>query len=424
LLFLACTNPTKPAPTLDQLLLTETNIPTVFQASWQSEPEGRGKVEYGPTKDYGYGSQLGELSTEHSALIFAVPPGESWHWRAVVELEDGSLLYSEDALVTGGEIPRFLPKLSLSGLGDPDTLLLFSVVNSLYYVMVDGHGRYRWWISGEAGDFYSLRAMLSLDKSTVLYQQVAKSFQDPGSLSRVSLSGELEQSLTLPPLSHDFVETPYGLATIAYESRNKVRGDTLLEIEADGQYTSIFSTWDHFDPATTGDPGWDWSHANSLDWDGERYLLGLRNFGSILAISREGELEWGFSGDANQFSFTEGSGFKTQHQFALSNNQLLVYVNTWPDPAETSVAAWQVDEEAKTASPLWRYTREPELNTRFYGGVVPMKSGEMLVAWGNKGQLEWVSADRQQQWRLEVEEQVGYPEVLRLTENGLEVLGI
>ena len=64
------------------------------------------------------------------------------------------------------------------------------------------------------------------------------------------------------------------------------------------------------------------------------------------------------------------------------------------------------------------------LNTRFYGGVVPLAGGEMLVAWGNKGQLEWVSASRERLWRLTAEEQVGYPEVLKLTDAGLQVLGM
>jgi hypothetical protein len=399
--------------------LESTAVPTVFQASWQSEQAGRGKVEYGPTRSYGYGSAWGEIGVEHSGRIFGIPAGETWHWRAVVETETGEILISSDQKIKVEDAPESLPELTVKGNLPEDTLFLFSLADQQQVVMVDERGRYRWWYAGPEGNYYSLRAFLS--EETVFFQQVNKSQKDNGLILQVSLDGTELKRLEVPSLSHDFVETPFGLATLAYDIREGVEGDALIELDADGVATTIFSTWDHFDPETTGTPP-KWSHANSIDYQNGRYLVNFRNFGSILSIQRAGTIDWGFSGDANSFTI-EGPEFLSAHQLELQDQLLLVYANTWPDGFSTSVAAYSFDEEAQSAALLWRYARDPELNTEFYGSVVALPEGEMLVAWANKGQLEWVDSKQKQQWKLESAESIGYPEVLQLTENGLAVVG-
>src|SRR5690606_21345938 len=124
---------------------------------------------------------------------------------------------------------------------------------------------------------------------------------------RVALDGSGSSSTPVPLLAHDFVEHPDGtIGAIVVEYRDvdgvAIRGDQIVEIDADGDLETIWSAWDCFDPAEdmSDDPEHGWTFANALDYDPEEeaYYLGMRNFSSIAKIDRSsGECEWvlGFS---------------------------------------------------------------------------------------------------------------------------------
>jgi hypothetical protein len=410
------------APQSIQLHLKETSIATTFRVVWDTENIGRGKVEYGPDESYAYASSWGESGTHHKAVIFGVPPGESWYWRAVFEDEAGTQTTLPGGIVTAGESLDILPVLQAEGAGMGEELVLVAMVDRIAFVIVDGLGRYRWWITEDDTKNYSLRARLSLDGEAIWYQLCPKDNQSSSYLVRVGLDGQEEARFEVPAGTHDFTETPDALASIVFDTRDTVRGDSIVETYPDGSSTTIYTVWSDFDPASSGDEPPSWSHANSLDYQDDRYLFGIRNFGSILSISREGELEWGFSGDANQFSFTEGSGFRRQHQFQLQNNQLVSYVNSWPEPASTSIGAWSLDETTLSASPTWRYERPEPFHTGGFGSVGMLPDGGLFISWGTEGQLERTDAELKQSWWLESPEPLGYASVIQAGQTGLVLL--
>jgi hypothetical protein len=402
--------------------LESTAIPTVFQVSWQSEQAGQGKVEYGPTKDYGYGSAWGESGTEHKSILFGIPPGETWHWRTIFKTDDGRFSYSESATVTAGEPPEDLPELVVEGEGMGDRLLLFSMVYENTYVVIDGLGRYRWWLDlhKDSTEFNTLRVRLSKDNTEFIYQLVNNNHRDPATIGHIAFDGSIQSKCEIPAGSHDFVETTQGIVSIAFDTREHVRGDQLIEADSSCNQRRIFSTWDYFEAPPPADESIDWTHANSLDYEDSRYLLSLRNLGSILSVSENGILDWIFSGEANQFTFTKGTGFSTQHQFDLKENQLLVYANTWPDGFSTSVAAYEFDEANKQAKLLWRQEQTPRAYEAGYGSVAQLPDEEILIDWGTLGELELFDASRERIWTLKLSEAIGYVSVLELSENGLE----
>ena len=368
--------------------------------------------------------------TQHfSGILFGVPEGETWHYRVVYRPTESDIEHeqvSEDFTVTGGAPPADLPVLSPTGEGPDDLLICFPLVNGLAFVVVDGKGRYRWWNLDNVKEdtYYSLRAELALDRESFNYTLSARGFDKDSLFWKLGLDGKKERSFEVFNGSHDFVETPHGYAALILDAQEQngsvIKGDAIVEIDADGTQTQIYSTWDDFSPENTGEKSETWSHANSLDYDAEqdRYLMGVRNFGSILAVNREGELEWGFSGDANTWNLDDSERFTSQHQYYYQGDELTVYGNRWRGEDYTAVARFLIDEETLSAQKVWSYNQQ--FSSNGFGSVDKIE-GYYLISWGTEGNIELITEDTQEQvlW-IETQESIGYASAFRYSKKGLQ----
>jgi hypothetical protein len=146
-----------------------------------------------------------------------------------------------------------------------------------------------------------------------------------------------------------------------------------------------------FDTAWARDPKKvDWTHFNAIapSTDGN-ILVSTRYFNEITKINRrDSSVIWRLGGIKNEFTFINDTiGFIGQHDIRqLSNGNITLYDNGTPSsPFHPATAKeYQIDENNKTVSLVWKYINNPTAHSRIgLGNVQRLRNGNTLVNYGN-----------------------------------------
>jgi ABC-type transport system substrate-binding protein len=193
----------------------------------------------------------------------------------------------------------------------------------------------------------------------------------------------------------------------------QLRGDSIVEVAPDGTQTQVWSAWDCWDPSETlgTDLEFGWTWVNALDYDDERemYIVGSRNFSSIIGVDpASGTCPWAIGGTVATVELTGGSSpFLHQHQSEITaDDHLIVFDNDGSAGMVSRVIEYALDWDAGTAEQVWSYTADPTIYTFVLGDVARMPDGSTLVDWSGSGQLQRVSADGEVTWQLNTD--LGY----------------
>lgn len=129
------------------------------------------------------------------------------------------------------------------------------------------------------------------------------------------------------------------------------------------------------------------SHINSIDLDkNENLIISTRNLDEITKIDRKtGKIIWRFGGKNNQFNIMNDSvKFSAQHSVTvLANGNLLVYDNgTYNSPPIARAIEYKLDEDAKSATVVWKYSNVPYVQSKFWGNAQRLSNGNTFIAWG------------------------------------------
>lgn len=391
------------------------DIETVVKLAWRTQEPTRGYVEYGTTAELGLQTPLeAEETSEHEALLLGLPQETRVYYR-VVTWDGDSAGVSDVGSIETGRIPGGIPEMEVEGDGHDDFVLVPVLGNTSAVTIINPAGDIVWYHTEDRDlDFY--RARLSLDGTGVIYNAASVS-GDPAEdseLVKVSLDGSRTTSIPVPLLAHDFVEFRDGdqalLAAIVVDYRDvdgtDIRGDKIVEIDEAGEQKTVFSVWDCFDPAVDqGDSGEQgWTFANALDYDSreDAYYLGLRNFSSIVKVSRStGKCEWVLGTTASTFEFARGSArFLHQHQFQVIGDRILVMDNDGALETESRVLEYELDVEAGVATQVWSYTADPSVYTFVLGEPQRFTDGSTFINWSAAGQLERLDSNDERVWKL------------------------
>ncbi len=387
---------------------------TVVRVSWRTHVPTRGYVEYGPDEELGSTTPLETDPTrEHSALLLGLRDSTEYSYR-VVTWDGANAGASEIRSVRTESLPSGLPNIDVEGDGNDRYIVVPILGQKPAVAILDPEGQLVWYRPDDSGlDVF--RARLSVDGKCILYSasSVAGDPEDDTHITRVSLDGTETSRIDVPLLAHDFVEHEDGtLGAIVVEYRdvdgNQVRGDKIVEIDPDGDETTVWTSWDCFDPADAPgeDPEADWTFGNALDYDAkdDAYYLGMRSFSSIVKISREtGECEWVLGSTAPTLEFAEGSKrFLHEHQFEVNGNHILVMDNDGSTGVErqSRVIEYELDFEEETATEVWSYVADPPVHTYVLGEPNRLSDGSTFINWSAAGQMERVDEDGDVTWKL------------------------
>ena len=389
-------------------------IATVVVVRWTTDVPTTGFVEFGPTRALGMRTPVEPAAAlDHTATLLGLSADAPHYYRAVsVEGAVAVAASGVDSIRTGS-LPVGLPALTPTGDGYTGFVVVPILGAITAVTIIDAQGRIVWYHTDDRQlDFY--RARLSVDGKSLLYN-AAKISGEPSPASeivRVSLDGSQQSSIPIPLLAHDFVEHADGtLAAIAFEDRqdaagNLVRGNKLVEIAPDGTQSTIWTSWNCFDPVATpgDDPKQGWTFANALDYDAAAgaYYVGLRNFSSIAKVNRAtGACEWVLGTYGSTFTFAAGAPrFLHEHQFDVHGNRILIMDNDGAPGDESRVLEYELDFAAKTATPVWSYVANPSLYTFVLGEPDRLADGGTFVNWSTAGQMERLDSGGVSVWKL------------------------
>jgi hypothetical protein len=386
-------------------------ISTVVHVRWSTDDPAVGYVEYGPSPSLEFRTPLEPAAaTQHAQVLLGLKADTEYHYRVVVGDESSAI-----GTIRTGDLPLGMPPLTQGGSepGRQEEMVLTPVLGaSTAVVILDRDGDIVWYHSDDrALDFY--RARLSVDRTALLYNAASVSGDpsDASEIVRVALDGSGSTSIAVPLLAHDFVEHPDGtLGTMVVEygdfEGTTLRGDSIVEIDREGNQTTIWSSWDCFDPADT--PGDDidlgWTFANALDYDPKEgaYYLGMRNFSSIAKIDRAtGVCEWVLGLYGGTFDFAPGSArFLHQHQFQLDDSRIVIFDNDGLPGDVSRVLEYELDFDSMVATQVWSYVSDPEVFTFVLGEPIRLGNGDTFITWSAAGQLERVSPEGTSLWKV------------------------
>ena len=388
------------------------DVATVVRVSWRSDVTTVGYVEYGPTPEMAWTTPLETTpSREHAQLLLGLQSDTPYSFR-VVTWDGREAGASAVQSVHTGDIPAELPKFSQTGKGFEQLVVLPLRGASPGVVIVDARGEVVWYHLDASG-LEPLRARLSVDKASVLYNQV--SLDEPSEASaivRVALDGSEERSISVPFLGPDFLELPDGtLAALTSEpGADGVRDDAIVEVDPAGHTTKVWSVSDCFDAAQMPGDGSASAGANALDYvdaadPSERaYYVGMRNFSSIVKVLPEtGECSWVLGTTAATLEFAADTrAFAQQSGFDVYGSRALVMDNGAPTDA-SRVVEYELDLAAGTATERQSYVEPNGSNAGELGGATRLVDGKWFVDWASLGRAELVK-DGASLWQLSAED--------------------
>jgi len=389
-------------------------IATVVTVRWTTSVPTTGYVEFGPTSQLGTHTPLEtDAATDHTAILLGLTADAPAYYRAV-SADSGAVVARGDvASIRTGPLPVGMPDLTQTGSGWDGFIVVPVLGATTAIVIIDAKGNIVWYHTDDRMlDFY--RARLSVDGKSLLYN-AAKISGEPTAASelvRVSLDGSQSTSIPIPYLAHDFVEHPDGtLGAMTFEDRqdasgNRVRGNKLVEVAPDGTQTTVWTSWNCFDPVATpgDDPQQGWTFSNALDYDPatQSYYVGMRNFSSIAKVNRAtGACEWVLGLYGSTFTFAAGAPrFLHEHQFEVLGDHILIMDNDGAPGDVSRVLEYQLDFTAMTATPVWSYMANPTVYTFVLGEPIRLADGGTFINWSTAGQMERLDAAGTSIWKL------------------------
>ncbi len=386
-------------------------------------------VEYG--LDASYGDEVvaaWDGDGAFSADLQWLKAAHEYHYRVRLDDDDGPI-HSEGATFTTGSPPTGMPEMEVyTPLADSyeDSYILTSLIAFPPAVAIlDRDGDYVWWTLPDTEDYASIvRAHLSRDRQWVVYlmslgefasgdddddDDDATNYDGEDYLVQVRLDGSEVVTTHVSHCHHDFLELPDGsFALLQSEHRTiddaEVFGDTVVELDADGNMTTIWSAFDHleYDPEYE-DHGW--VHANAIDYldDEDAYVISLRSYDALHKIDRAtGEEIWRLGGPFSDFqtATAETELFGSQHQFDLIDGGIVVFDNRDDVAQPSRVIEYTMDTDAMLVDYVWHHVVDPPMHVIGLGDVTRLASGNTFVIWSSQGQMDEVTPDGEVAWRL------------------------
>lgn len=380
------------------------DVVTVGTVTFSTNKAAVATVEYGVDGAFTLLTPAeGEETKTHAIPLVGVPAEREVSYRILV---DGVPIEGGEGTFTTGALPAGIPEVTVEG--EPYEGFVFTSVNGdigNWIVMIDPNGQVVWYHSDRRG-LSLFRALSAHDGRGVVFSSAIQAGgpAETSMIVRVPWAGGAEVEHVVPNLAHDFVELADGtVVSLAYHEQDGIDGNSLLSIDADGQTTELWNTWDCYDPEDDlgDDPSQGWTHANALDvLDDGSYLVGLRNFGTIVKVEGR-DCAWGFGGPNGTVSLT-GGRFIHQHQFEFTGSSMLVFDNDGlgGDPPESRAVEYTFDGTGDNATVLREFRADPPEYSFIMGDTYRLADEETFVLYAVPRMMDIYKSDGARKTRM------------------------
>ncbi len=403
-------------------------VATVIELEWEPPFSGTSWVEFGPDEQ----RQLRTpASSQASALLLGLPPFSDAHYRVVHESGDQRTECSGQTETLG--LPSELPELQAATYDiqarSPETWLLGATMSTPCLFGLDREGDWAWYLQFDEGQGPDVQFAQSGEGLLHNLFDVDRD-SGQGRIRHVDLSGVVQQSLETEQAHHMFAQLPEGvLAFLVTDLRQDqysdpetgelqaVVGDAIVEATADGELTTVFSTWDWLVPNEIVerwpgfyDEGLDWVHANALKYDeqSDSYLVALGNLDMVMELDRStGTPLRVFGGSDEDLAdpalcprYEADGPFHFPHDPSLTDDGHLLLFATDEDSEASLAVEYALDETAGRLELVAEYGRSAGLATAFLGQATRLKNGNTMVSWGSAGLLREYTPQGELVWEL------------------------
>lgn len=182
-------------------------------------------------------------------------------------------------------------------------------------------------------------------------------------------------------------------------------GEVLFDWEGLDHIDLEESFQDLGDKGTEKERPWDPVHANSVEEDGEHFLLvSARHTSALYKIDkRTGEIVWRFGGKRSDVTVPRRGRFRWQHDLRRHpDGTLTIYDNhvRAPESDKTSSALrFELDEERLQARVV-RELRHEDRHGHAMGNAQFLRDGHVLVGWGTEPSATEFDADGRAIWEI------------------------
>lgn len=418
LLFLMGCDPTDESGEagLDLQLSVNAAVGSVVELAVQGEEASTLQITYGVGEERNHHVTVPVAAAAHAVHLYGLPYGYEVGVTVEATTTAGAKTTGTATISTDG-LPSDFPGHTSGGeiTAWTDSYAVLNTAGSANYAFIlDGAGRVVWsWKIELQPDEALMRALLGTDGET-MYLVVAGRSEETAPLSRVvkvPLHGADVETWEWPHLDHDIVDLGGGsLAGIQRVIQDGLQGDAVVERDAAGQFTTLYSTWE--DPQL-GEPKSNsaentWTHMESLDWEESTGLLSFQTYltDQFVRFNRaDGVPVLHLYGEGSDYAPAEGeTALHVAHQFeVLGPDHFLHFENGGRERNASRAVEYQLDEASMTYREVWSHTSEPPLYVYIKGDVKRFDDGSTQILWATAGRLEDVNASGEVDWWLQLD---------------------
>ena len=386
-----------PAPVISDFFITENPANVLsFYAEWVTDYPVKTKLNVDCGEEYRKTFSDPKARVKHKVFVMGLFDGAQCDFQVLASSRTRAKS-TETKVIEVGPLPDYLPSFTVD-MPHPDKLqdgwTLFNYNNSfagqpLLAVIVDRHGRFRWYFrvpDATPGSDNDMRA-------------VADGIWIGGTWGRInpfliSWEGKL---LWTADISMHHVLRPWGQRRFLYlwgknncpgeawEGYEDISSGTVYYYDMDEEKT-IWS-WvlcHHYTPPSIQE---DWHHMNAVQPfpDGKSLLASSRNQHLLFKVDLDtGQIIWKMGADGD-FTITDGDRFYRQHAPEIqANGNILLYDNGKSSrPYSRAIElAYTYTDEVKEAHVVWNFTPTPLIYTPIWGDADRLENGNTLITVG------------------------------------------
>ncbi len=389
-------------------------VGTVLTVYWQAEPSSVTWVEYRWDETWQTTPQREAPDGPHSELLLGIPYDSEVVFRVVQE-RDGAQVTSAELPASTGPLPEDIGTPTLLILDetgvDTDHPYVFAGLTPLgdafyddwWTLIFDRQGRVVWALEAPRG-FAAMHPRVSHGGDTFLIDR--NSFWgslnggEDGYIDRVTIDGEIVETVPTPWLRHAFTDMPDG--SIVWSAIDDGMSETLDKRAPDGTLTEIWNCRQYL--ARYEINGGCSSNTVNYEPRTDTFLFSIFTVDLVVEVDHgSGEALRHFGSRTGAWGFSPAdSVFWYQHNPTYTEaGTLLLSTETEEGAHETIVREYRLDEENEQLVEIWNFGIGDGIWADNMGEAHRLPGGNTLHNTGETARLREVTPDGEVVWDID-----------------------